>query len=66
MNQQVYQLPDIRGISKKGRQVFEMIDPGLREKYRGWLGGTDAGPEEQCSAETEMEADQKAREKHPG
>jgi len=66
MNQQLYQLPDIRKISKKGRELFEAIDPGLREKYRGWFVAIEVDSEEHFIGETEMEADQKARKEHPG
>lgn len=66
MTQQVYQPPDIRKISKKGRQIFAALDPELREMHRGQFIVIEADSGDYFIGKTEMEANQKAREKHPG
>ncbi len=66
MTQQVYQPPDSRKISKKGQQIFEALDPELGEKYRGWFMVIEVDSGDYFIGETEMEANQQARAKHPG
>jgi hypothetical protein len=66
MTQQVYQRPDIRKISRQGRQIFKTLDPELRQKYRGQFIVIEVDSGDYFIGETEMEANQKARAKHPG
>jgi hypothetical protein len=66
MTQQVYQPSDIRKISKKGRQIFEALDPELSTTHRGQFIVIEVDSGDYFLGETAMEANQKAREKHPG
>ena len=66
MLQQFYQQPDVRKISQKGQQLFEALDPELREKHRGEFIAIEVDSGDSFIGETEMEANQKARAKHPG
>jgi hypothetical protein len=66
MTQQVYQPPDIRKISKKGQQIFEALDPELSKTHRGQFVVIEVDSGDYFIGKTEMEANQKAREKHPG
>lgn len=66
MLQQVYQPPDVRKISQKGQQLFDALDPELREKHRGQFIAIEVDSGDYFIGQTEMEANQKARTKHPG
>ena len=66
MLQQFYQPPDVRKISQKGQQLFEALDPELREQHRGQFIAIEVDSGDYFIGETEMEANQKARAKHPG
>jgi hypothetical protein len=66
MTQQVYQPPDIRKISKEGRQLFEALDPELRETHRGQFIVIEVDSGDYFIGETAIEANHKARTKHPG
>lgn len=66
MIQQVYKPPDIQKISKKGYQIFKALSPELTEKHRGLFIAIEVDSGEYFIGETEMEANQKARAKHPG
>jgi len=66
MTQQVYQPPDIRKISKKGRQIFEVLDPELSKTHRGQFVVIEVDSGDYFLGKTPMEADQQARAKYPG
>ena len=66
MTQQVYQPPDIRRISKRGRQIFAALDSELREKHCGQFIAIEVDSGDYFIRETAMEANQKACAKHPG
>ena len=66
MGQEVYKPPDSRKISQKGQQLFEALDPELREKHRGQFIAIEVDSGDSFIGQTEMEANQKARAKHPG
>lgn len=66
MTQQVYKLPDIQKISKKGFQIFEALPPELTEKHRGQFIAIEVDSGDYFIGETEMEANQNAQAKHPG
>ena len=66
MTQQVYQPPDIRKISKKGRQLFEALDPELSKTHRGQFVVIEVDSGDYFLGKTPMEADQQARAKYPG
>ena len=65
MTQQVYQPPDIRKISKNGRQFFTALDPELSKTHRGQFVAIEVDSGDYFIGETAMEANQKARVKHP-
>lgn len=63
---QMYRPPNIRNISKKGRQLFEKLDPELREQYYGKFIAIEVDSGDYFIGETIIDADTKARAKHPG
>ena len=65
MTQQVYQLPDIRKISKQGRQLFVALDPEFSKTHRGQFVAIKVDSGDYFIGETAMAANQKARAKHP-
>jgi hypothetical protein len=65
MAQQVYQPSDIRQISRKGRQLFAALDPALSKTHRGQFVAIEVDSGDYFIGETAMEANQKARAKHP-
>lgn len=66
MTQQIYRPPDIRNVSKKGRQLLEKLDPELREQYYGKFIAIEVDSGDYFIGETMIDADTKARAKHPG
>ena len=63
---QIYSPRQIREISKTGKQLFEKLDLQLCEQYHGKFIAIDADSGEYFLGDTTMEADKKARAKHPG
>jgi len=63
---QVYSPRHIREISRTGKQLFEKIDPPLREQYHGIFIAIDADSGEYFLGDAIIDADKKARAKHPG
>jgi len=65
MTQRVYHQPDIRKVSRKGRQLFAALDPELSRTYRGQFVAIEVDSGDYFIGETAMEANQKTRAKHP-
>ncbi len=63
---QAYYPRQIHEISKKGKGLFQKLDPELREKYYGKFIAIDAESGDYFIGDTIMDADKKAREKYPG
>ena len=57
---------EIKAISRKGKEVFQKLDPALREKYYGKFVAIDADSGDYFIGDTIIDADTKAREKYPG
>lgn len=64
--QQIHKLPDIHGISRKGRKIFEGLSPELTAKHRGQFIAIEADSGDYFIGETGIEATRKAQVKHPG
>lgn len=64
--QHVYKLPDIHGISKKGRKIFEALPPELIDKHHGQFIAIEAESGDYFIGETGIEATRKGQLKHPG
>lgn len=66
MTQQVYQPPDIRNIAQTGRQLFEKLDPALRQQYHGKFMAIEVESGDYFIGETMIDADTQARAQYPG
>jgi hypothetical protein len=63
---QIHHPREIREISRKGKELFQKLDPELREQYYGKFIAIDAESSDYCIGDTMIEADTKARAKYPG
>ena len=63
---QVYSPRQIREISKTGKQLFDKLDPQLREQYQGKFVAIDTDSGDYFIGDTTIDADKKARAKYPG
>jgi hypothetical protein len=66
MPREIYQVPNTRKISQQGHQIFEQVSPKLEEQHRGQFIAIDVDSGEYFLGKTILEADEKARAKHPG
>jgi hypothetical protein len=66
MPHDIYQVPNTHKISQKGHQIFERIAPLLEKEHHGKFMAIDVDSGEYFLGATILEADEKAREKHPG
>ena len=62
---QVYYPRQIRHISKVGKQLFEKLDPELREKYDGKFIAIEVDSGDYFIGETGIDASKKGKEKYP-
>ncbi len=66
MTPQGNKAPDVRRISQRGQELFKALAQKLTERHRGQFVAIEVESEDYFLGKTEIEANKKARQQHPG